>query len=176
MGVVGRLRAALGRERPPREVTAGLDRDDRVLAWATLADGEVLVASRRGLWLPDEDGRPLPWHRVIKALWGGGTLTVVEGVEAPGGVLEERQPRAYRLRLPRRLPHVVRQRVEHSVGYSVHHGLAPAGGVHVVGRRVVGRDGLTWYLVYDAGTDRDDPLVRGQAEQYLAQARESTGL
>jgi hypothetical protein len=174
------LLRALRRERPPREALTGLLPDERVLTFATLPGGAVVVATRRGLWLPDREERLLPWHRINHARWRAGVLTLVEGAEVPDelpdGVLEDLPPRDYPLQVPRRLPQTVRQRVENSIGYSAHHDLHPSGGVRIVGRRVAGRDGLTWYVVFDAGTDRDDPLVRAQAEQFLAHARSVTGL
>lgn len=175
-GLFTGLRRAFGKERPPKEARQGIDPDDRILTFATLTDGSTMVATRRGLWLPDREERLLPWHRVIKALWGSGALTLIEGIEAPGGVLEEAPARSYRLAEPRRLPHTVRQRVEHSVGYSTHHELRPEGGVRIVGRRVAGQDGLTWYLVFDRGTDREDPQVAAQTAELLTRARAATGL
>jgi hypothetical protein len=47
--------------------------------------------------------------------------------------------------------------------------------VRVVGRRVAGERTLRWQLVFDAGTDRDDPLVRAQADDLLEGARRSIG-
>lgn len=167
---------ALARERPPREALRGVSPDDRVLAWATLDDGQTLLATRHGLWLPDRDERLLAWYRIVRATWRSGVLSLVEAEERGAGVVAELPPRPYRLAEPRRIPHTVRQRVEHSIGYSAHHQVSPTGGVHVVGRRVAGRDGLTWYLVFDAGTDPDDPLVRAQADEFLRQGRASTGL
>ena len=58
------------------------------------------------------------------------------------------------------------------------HALAPVCehcGVRVVGRRRPGQDLLDWQLVYDAGTDLDDPLVRVQADELLLTARRTVG-
>jgi hypothetical protein len=164
------------RERPPDEAVRPLDPDERVLSWATLDDGSTAVATQRGLWLPGPGGADrVPWHLVDKAVWRGGTLTVIAAVDPGDGVLEERPARSFRLATPRDLPPTVRARVQRSIGYARHHPLRPAGGVHVVGRRVPGRDGLTWQLVFDAGTDRNDPLLRVQATRLADQARAETG-
>jgi hypothetical protein len=155
-----------------------LDRDERVVSWAT-ADSGTVVATQRGLWLPDPDDpdgpRRIPWHLVDKAIWRAGTLTLIVAVDTGGGVLAEQRPRSVRLTEPRDLPPTVRVRVERSIGYTRHHRLVPAGGVRVVGRRVAGRDGLSWQLVFDADTDPDDPLLRIQADRLVAQARAETG-
>lgn len=166
----------LAPERPPRQALAGVPADDRVLAWGTLDDGGTVLATRHGLWLPDRDERLLEWYRIVRATWRDGVLRVVEGAEREPGVLTELPPRPYRLAEPGRIPYTVRQRVQNSIGYTSHHRLEPAGGVYVVGRRVAGRDGLSWYLVFDAGTDLDDPLVRAQADELLGRARAVTGL
>jgi hypothetical protein len=65
--------------------------------------------------------------------------------------------------------------VSGSVGWSSHYRLRPRGGVRVVGRRRPGQDLLDWQLVYDAGTDLDDPLVRAQADELLLSARRTVG-
>ncbi|HEY9390843.1 MAG TPA: hypothetical protein VIR27_13895 [Mycobacteriales bacterium] len=164
------------RERPPRAALAGLPADDRVLTWATLDDGQLMLATRYGLWLPDRDERLLPWYRIVRATWRDGVLGLVEAVEHDPGVMVESPPRRYRLVEPRRLPHTVRQRIENSIGYTARHHLDPTGSVYVVGRRVAGQDGLTWYLVFDADANPDDPLVRARAEELLGQARAATNL
>jgi hypothetical protein len=164
------------RERPPAEAIRGLDLDERVLSWATLDDGSAAVATQRGLWLPGPGGVELvPWHLLDKAVWRNGTLTVTAAVDHGDGVLEELPARAVRLAVPRDLPPTVRARVQRSIGYTRHHPLRPGGGVYVVGRRVPGYDGLTWQLVFDPGTDRNDPLLRAQADLLADQARAETG-
>jgi hypothetical protein len=172
VSVLSRLRD----RRPPPEATRALDRDERIVAWGRAAGGDPVLATQRGLWLPGDDGpRRIGWHLVDKATWDAGTLTVIEAVDTGDGVLEERPPVAVRLEEPRDLPSTIRARVERSISYSRHYALTPSGGVRVVGRRVPGRDGLSWQLVFDAGTDADDPLLRIQAEHLVANARVETG-
>jgi hypothetical protein len=162
--------------RPPAAATRPLSRGERVVSWAIPEGGGTVVATQFGLWLPEPDGpRRIPWHLVDKAIWRGGTLTVIAAEEAGDGVLAELPARTVRLTEPRDLPPTVRIRVERSIGYTRHYKLAPAGGVRVVGRRVAGRDGLSWQLVFDADTDPADPLLRVQAERLVAQARADTG-
>jgi hypothetical protein len=172
VSVLSRLRD----RRPPTEATKPLDRDERIVSWGRAAGGDPVVATQRGLWLPDAAGpRRIGWHLVDKATWQAGTLTVIEAVETGGGVLAERPPVTVRLAEPRDLPATIRARVERSISYSRHYPLAPSGGVRVVGRRVPGQDGLSWQLVFDAGTDGDDPLLRIQAERLVANAKVETG-
>jgi hypothetical protein len=163
------------RERPPEEALMPLDRDERVVSWGTIEDGSTVVATPRGLWFPAADGpERLAWHLIDKAVWRDGTLTVTAAVDTGDGVLDELPPRTVRLATPRDLPATVRARVERSIAYTNHHALRPAGGVRVVGRRVTGQDGLAWQLVFDAGTDRDDPAVREQATRLVHHARAET--
>ncbi|MEN3359355.1 MAG: hypothetical protein V7637_3337 [Mycobacteriales bacterium] len=173
MSVLKRLFAD---RRPPADAARPLARDERVLAWAAAEGGGTVLATQLGLWLPGPDGSErIGWHLVDKVIWRGGTLTVIAAEDTGGGMLAELPPRSVRLAEPRDLPPTVRARVERSIGYTRHHKLAPGGGVRVVGRRVAGRDGLTWQLVFDPGTDRDDPLLRVQAEELVAAARVETG-
>lgn len=173
MSVLSRL---FRNRRPPPAALEPLGRDERVVSWAVAEGGGTVVATQLGLWLP-ADGGPerVRWHLVDKAVWRAGTLTVTAAEDTGGGVLAEQPPRSVRLTEPRDLPPTVRLRVERSIGYSQHYRLSPAGGVRVVGRRVAGRDGLSWQLVFDADTDTTDPLVRVQAERLVAQARVETG-
>ena len=156
------------RERPPADALLRLDRDERVVSWATAVDGAV-IATPLGLWLPGAEER-IGWHLVDKATWRDGVLTVVAAVDSGGGVLDELPPRSVRVTVPRDLPQTVRVRVERTIAVSRRY-LLPGGGVRVVGRRVPGRDGVTWQLVFDPGVDRDDPEVRAAVAASVRQIR-----
>jgi hypothetical protein len=167
------------RERPPAEAVGRLDPDERVVSWAPAAGGTV-VATPLGLWLPGYPDR-LPWHLIDKATWKNDVLTLVTAVDSGDGVLDEQPPRAVRLAEPRDIPQTVRVRVEKAIAFTRHHPLpgddgGPRRGVRVVGRRVPGRDGVTWQLVFDPGVDRSDPAVRTAAAAYVDQARAELGL
>ncbi|HEV7961850.1 MAG TPA: hypothetical protein VGP57_04850 [Actinoplanes sp.] len=169
------------RRRPklPADKRPALEPDERVLAWAYVGSdpgGPVVVATTRGLWLPE---RPrLGWHEIHKATWSGRELRVTpaEVAEQRDGytVLVDAPIIAYLLLEPGEVPDQVRARVTRSVAYTSHHPL-PAGGVRVVGRRVSGADGLSWAVRYDSGTPVDaEPVVQvtdeliGAARQTLA--------
>jgi hypothetical protein len=156
------------RERPPPDALLRLDRDERVLSWATAADGAV-IATPLGLWLPGAEER-IGWHLVDKATWRDGVLTVVAAVDSGGGVLDELPPRSVRITVPRDLPQTVRVRVERTIAVSRRY-LLPGGGVRLVGRRVPGLDGVTWQQVFDPGVDRDDPEVRAAVASSVRQTR-----
>ena len=159
------------RRRPklPADKRPVLDPEERVLAWAYVgptAGGPVVVATNRGLWLPD---RPrLGWHEIHKATWSGRELKVTpaEVAEQRDGytVLVDAPSVAYLLLEPGEVPDQVRARVTRSVAYTAHHPLT-AGGVRVVGRRVSGADGLSWAVRYDAGTPVDaEPVIEATDE------------
>ena len=169
-GLFSRPRRLPADRRPP------LDRDERVLDWARVADGdEVVVATDRGLWLPGEATR-LGWHEIHKAIWSGRELAITPAVpvaeRADYRVLADGDVRTYLLLDPRDVPHQVRARVTRSVAYSTHHRV-PGGGVRVVARRVRGVDGLTWTVRYDPGTPAEDPAVVAETDRLAAAARAS---
>ncbi len=154
----------------PDDVRAlALPAGERRVAWARTEDGQPVVATDGGLLLPG--GTHLLWSDVERAAWRPPELLVLGVAEVEGT-----GPR-HLLRLAEEgtLPEVVHTRVLSSVAWSVHHGLTPAGGVRLVGRRVAGEEVLRWQVVFDAGTDRDDPLVRAQADQRLDEVRRSVG-
>lgn len=154
---------------PPAVREVALPPGERRIAWALTLDGGPVVATDRAVVLPD--GTRLEWARVEKATWQPPRLTLLETAE-----VEATGPRhVLALDEPGDLPATVRTRVTGSVAWSVHERLSPAGGVRVVGRRVPDQELLQWQLVYDAGTDRDDPLVRAQAEALLEGARRNVG-
>ena len=159
-----------GRRRVPEAVCAvRLDPGERRSAWGLTSDGEPVVATDLGLWLP---GAPrFDWHDVEKATWARPVLTVVRVAEIAGAG----ERRSVRLEQEGTLPDAVRSAVSGSVGWSSHYRLRPSGGVRVVGRRRPGKDLLDWQLVYDPDTDLDDPLVRAQADELLLNARRTVG-
>ena len=159
-----------GRRRVPEVVSAvQLEAGERRSAWGLDARGEAVVATDLGLRLP---GAPrIDWHDVEKATWARPVLTVVR-VAVIAGAGERR---TVELEDEGTLPDAVRSAVTGSVGWSSHYRLRPRGGVRVVGRRRPGQDLLDWQLVYDPGTDLDDPLVRAQADELLLNARRTVG-
>jgi hypothetical protein len=168
---MGLLKSIFRFERPPAEALAALGPDERLTGWGTTEDGDAVLATTHGLWLPgDAERRHLPWHTIHKATWEQGALRIIPGVDIEPGVVADGEPVLVRLLEPRDLPAEVRTRVTRSVAYSSHHPL-PGGGVRVVARRIAGVDGLTWVLRFDEGVDRADPLVRVAADDLLAQAR-----
>jgi hypothetical protein len=157
--------------RPP------LDPDERVLAWCSVAESpdDVVVATNRGLWLPSGVER-LGWHEIHKAAWSGRELriTPAEVSEERDGytVLVDGPAVSFLLLEPGELPDQVRTRVTRSVAYTTHHVLSE-GAVRVVGRRVSGRDGLSWAVRYDTGTPAEHPEVVGATDELVGAARDS---
>ncbi|AGL15164.1 hypothetical protein [Actinoplanes sp. N902-109] len=167
----------LFRRRPklPAGLTPPLETDERVLTWAPVDEKSALVATNRGLWLPD--GKRLGWHDIHKAAWSGRELLIT-----PAEVAQERAGYTvhvdapvigFLLLEPGELPDQVRTRVTRSVAYTSHHPLPPNGGVRVVARRVSGADGLVWSVRYDAKTAVDaDPVVEA-TDLLVASAQEA---
>jgi hypothetical protein len=154
------------RDSPPAEIVSLLDPEDRVLSWADVQGGGAVLASRRGLWWPEPDGpRLIGWQFVDKAIWRDGSLTVVEADVLDELVLLDKPARTVRIQTPRDMPPTVRKRVEANVAYSQVHGWTGGAG-RFVGRRVPGRDGLVWWVRFEAGTaDTDD--AREQARSII---------
>src|SRR4051794_18691420 len=160
-----------------------MERDERILAWASTGSGApgtsgvdrgdgVLVATNRGLWLPD--GRRLGWHDIHKAAWSGRELRITPAEVAQDragyAVLVDAPAVSFLLLDPGELPDQVRTRVSRSVAYTTHHPMN-AGGVRVVGRRVSGQNGLFWAVRYDAGTPVDLPAVIEFTDELVASAQ-----
>jgi hypothetical protein len=161
--------------RPPAELAALLDRDDRVVAWADTDEGSVVLASRFGLWWPFSSGpRRIGWQRVDKATWVDGVLRVTEADLVDDLLLVDREPVQAQLLVPRDLPPTVRKRVEATVVSSE---LVSGAGVamRVVGRRVPGRDGVSWWARLEPGTP-DTPETRLVVHDVLDARREQQRL
>jgi hypothetical protein len=150
------------RRRLPSSLRPLLDRDERVVAWASADDSAVVVVTNLGLFLPGV-ARRLGWHEIHKATWSGRALHVVPAVlvGSHDGFDEtaDDSPVSVTLLDPDRVPEQVRTRVLRSVAYTSHHSVPGGGGVRVVARRVPGRDGLSWAVRADPGTVLDPSLV-----------------
>lgn len=159
------------RRRPvPDVVTAvTLEPGERRRAWGVTTRGDAVVATDRGLHLP-RSGR-IGWHEVERATWKRPVLGIAKVATVDGTGAR------WQLELAEEadLADVVRTSVTASVAWTNHVRLQPSGGVRIVGRRRPGQDALDWQLVFDAGTDPDDPQTRAQAEALLADARRTIG-
>ncbi len=147
------------RDAPPAEVLAHLPRGERVVSWADLVDGGVVVATPAGLWWPDADAyRLIDWPHIIKATWRDARLTIFEADVVDDLLLVDRVPVSAELSVPRDLPPVVRKRIETNVVHSQVHPV-PGGSARFVARRIPGHDGLRWWARLDDGV-RDTAEVR----------------
>ncbi len=167
MSLLGRLtrRAPL----PAAVRAVVLEPGERRLGWAVTTAGDAVLATSAGLRLP---GRPpLAWADVERATWRRPVLVVSQVAPVDGA------GQRWQLELAEEddLPDVVRTQVSASVAWSNHVRLRPAGGVRLVGRRRPGQELLDWQLVFDAGTDPDDPQLRAQAEELVVDARRTIG-
>ena len=149
------------REAPPAEVLALLPKDERVVSWADVVSGGVVLATPRGLWWPDADGpRLIGWEHVDKAVWRDGRLTVTEADVVDDLLLVDRAPLSVELAVPRDLPATVRKRVEANVVRSELRSLG-GGLARFVARRIPGRDGVVWWVRLERGL-ADSEQVRAQ--------------
>lgn len=146
-----------GRRPLPADVV--LDAEEIVLGRATMsadngAEGGEVVATSRGLWLPDV-GR-IGWHLISRVTWSSDTLGLVVAHETgtvDGVVLLADEPvRRVRLAEPGKVPEIVHRRVEESIK-SRHRRELPGGGAWFVQRAVPGRDGIVLQVRPDPGTD-----------------------
>ena len=146
-----------------------LEPGERRRAWSMTSRGDAVIATDLGLRLP---GTPrLDWAEIERAVWRRPLLTVsrVASVDGAG------QRWQVELTQEGDLPDVIRTHVTASVAWTNHVRLSPSGGVRIVGRRRPGQDLLEWQLVFDAGTDPDDPALRAQAEALVLDARRTIG-
>ncbi len=159
------------RPQPPASVMQQLDADERVVSFADV-DGGVVVATPRGLWWPFPGGmRRIGWERVDKAVWTEGRLTVTEADLIDDLLLVDRLPISARVVTPRDLPPAVRKRVESSVVRSEVYPV-PGGAARFVGRRIPGRDGVTWWVRLERGT-RDTEATRAAITDRINRLQEA---
>lgn len=170
LGFLNRRRKLPADRRPP------LARDERLLAWAQTPEEKAVVATNRGLWLPDP-WRRIGWHEIHKATWSGRELQIITGREAAErdgySVLVDQSVGAYLLLEPGELPDQVRARVTRSVAYTSYHQV-PGGGVRIAARRVTGADGLRWTVRYDADATVDAEATVRATDELVGAAKELT--
>ena len=158
------------RERPPREMLALLERDERVVSWANTSTGSVVLATPLGLWWPSSDApRRIGWELVNKAVWRERRLVVTEAELVDDLLLVDRPAVSAELTTPRDLPAAVRKRVEGNVVRSEVE-LVPGGQARFVARRVPGIDGLQWWARLEPGT-ADTAPVREAVRVRIAELR-----
>lgn len=123
---------------------------ERVLQWAMCGAGTV-VASTVGLRWPAAY-RLVRWDEIDHVSYSGGAMSV-----EPGGV-------HLQLDDARRLPEVVRDRVNASITVDRHLALTADGrGARVIARRRSDTGELRWLTTYDTGVDPADPAVARRA-------------
>lgn len=175
--------SVFGRNRAPTSVRAGLERDERVLAWGIVAGSTArstagsragstaesvaaadvarhIVATNLGLWWPDDPPRRIPWHLIVRATWSERGLTVVEADIVDDLLLVERAPQVVPLATEGKIPPQVRKRVEGSIS-TTHEVRLDDGPAMVIARRVTGQDGQLWLARLGPRTP-DTELVRSQ--------------
>jgi hypothetical protein len=154
------------RRRPELEVGPG----ERLLAWATTADGTVVGGTRDAIYVPER----LPWEQVEAADWDSESSTF--RLREVGSWGRPRTEHEFTLEEPGRLLQLVRERVTASVVLQRHVPIRGQRGVRVIARRAPGRhDELSWVYEFDEGVDPDDPEVRRLAAEALVAAREELG-
>jgi hypothetical protein len=162
----------------PKGFTGRLDPDEAIIASAPVRGGGHLMATSRGLWIPDGDGpRRIGWHLIAKATWGSGAFVIIEARELERAVeaviLDDLPARKVVVETPGKLPQVVHQRVTESIR-SRHHRELPGGGAWFVQRKVPGLDGMVLQVRPDPGTDLD--AVRVVAAEVSAKIAEAKGV
>ena len=151
-----------------------LARGERLLAWATTADGATLGGSREALHLPGPEPLRLPWEQIATAEWD--TDEKVLHVVEVGSYGEVRPEHSLQLDDADRLLSLVRERVTASMVVQRHVPIRGRLGARVLGRRAPsGRGEIAWFVEYDAGLDPDDPAVATVVDEALALALADVG-
>lgn len=148
----------------------GLQRRERVLAAARLADGSWAAATPNALLLV---GLRLDWISTAHAEWDHESSTL-QVQEMPTGGTDAAIHRLV-LEAPGLLPEVVFERVTASIVASRHVPVQGRAGVRVVARRAPGQDDPVWQVVVDRGLDPADPRVDAANEAVIADLRRELG-
>src|SRR5262245_8879973 len=158
----------------PAQVRALVEAGERVLAWAYARGDATVVASTAAAYLPDpvDPGAHvrLPYEQVASATWDEPVLDVIS-------VGPRRRRFVVELDEPGLVPQIVRDRVTASIVMTEHVTLSGTAGARITARRPPAGDReITWNVVFDAGLDPADPVLREAADAAIERLRESTGL
>jgi hypothetical protein len=160
------------REKPPAQLLAALEPDERIVSWADTDSGEVVAATTRGLRWPADDGPELiEWHLVARAEWTEHGLILTPSRIDDDVFLVDLPRRRVRLSVPRDLPPTIRKRVEANVVRS-ERAMIATGAVRFVARRVPGVDGVRWWAWFEPGVrpSADDlAAARARVERLRAE-------
>lgn len=162
------------RDDPPSDVVARLPRDQRVVSWADVAGGGVVLATPAGLWWPEDNGpRLIGWQYISKAIWRDAALSVIEASIVDDLLIVDHKPVSVVLEVPRDLPPVVHKRVTANVVRSVLVDV-PGGTARLVARRIPGQDGVRCWARLEDGA-RDIPAVRDAVVEQLSRLSAELG-
>ncbi|CAB4852419.1 unannotated protein [freshwater metagenome] len=144
-----------------------------MLAWMP-SGVSSMIATEQALVLPAGSApERLAWDLVLRASWEPDSVEVISQDVAGG------RPLSRRIAVesdPGVLPHVVRERVMASIVVQHHVALDGERGARMVARREAGSTDLRWSVVFDAGLDPADPVLRARADEALAEVRASLGI
>lgn len=164
-----------------RKIPAGFDAlraqvpgKERVMAWATgspQVDGSPtqLIATDKALYAPGYVDR-LEWQGIFKAEWDDPILEILTVRDGKAGWLR------FNLNQAGNLPTVVFERVTATIVLQRHIELVGNRGASLVARRSADGETINWEVIFDAGLDPSDPLLRAQADEQLGWLRESVGI
>jgi len=160
------------RKRVPAELKSRAA-DLRVLAWAP-SGSSWLAALEDRLLLPDQvEPTSLPWDLILRASWEQDRAEVVYQPSAGESPKSLTIPVSGGFEV---LAAVVREQVMGSIVIQHHVELVGQTGARLIARRVPGKTDLRWSVVFDAGVDSKDPLVREQVDFALSFLRSSLGV
>lgn len=159
------------RQRAPAAVRAAA-RGERLLAYATVEGGGVVVATLTALHLPEVTGLSrLAWDQVVHASWEHPRLALsVQPV--PSGPAADLQ---LDLVDAGSLPPVLRERVTASIVAERHVALSGRLGARFLARRTEAGE-VRWSVLFDPGLDPADPQLRATADAVLADLRAAWGV
>ena len=158
--------------RTPAELKARTD-GRRILAWAASGSSHV-AALETELLLPEgtEPGQ-LPWDLILRASWEPDHADIVYQPQAGGAPRTLVIPVSGEFEV---LAAVVRERVMGSIVIQHHVELKGEIGARLIARRIPGDTALRWSVVFDAGIDTKDPIMRERADEALSTLRTSLGV
>ena len=158
------------RRRDKQPQPEGLERGERVLASAALADGGVLAVTTYRIVVDGEQPERCPWHLVD----GGGWRPERDEIWAT--FVDGREPGAWVLPDPGPVTDAFRERVQASVVLTEHVGVDRRDKARVVLRKDLATGALSVQTIYSEGADPDRPELKEQVDDALARLAEHVGL